>query len=66
MNTPEWFGSVGVMNGAHMHRRGLVAWFRQVLGGLRAAAAGLRFPRGLLSPRGNRLQTRRGRQVLAE
>lgn len=66
MNTPEWFGSVGVMNGAHMHRRGLLALFRRLLGGLRATTAGLRFPRGLLSSRGNRLQSRRGRQVLAE
>lgn len=67
MNTPEWFGSVGVMNRAHMHRRGLLALFRRVLEVLHAAAAGLRLPRGASSRRGqNGCGPRRPRQALAE
>lgn len=65
MNTPEWFGSIGVMNSAHMHRRGVVASFRRAMNELRTVAARLRVARVPAWPRTGRLP-RRVRQVPAE
>lgn len=49
MNTPEWFGSIGVMNSAHLHRHGLIARLRLAVAEVRAAAGRLRFP-GVQAP----------------
>ena len=68
MNTPEWFGSIGVMNSAHMHRRGVIARLRLVLGEIGAAAGRLRGPRvqGPSLLRSCRAASRRNRSSLAE
>ena len=47
MNTPEWFGTIGVMNSQHLHRRGVIGLLRRAIGELGAAAAGLRIRRVL-------------------
>jgi hypothetical protein len=47
MNTPEWFGTIGVMNSQHLHRRGVIGLLRRAVGELGAAAAGLRIRRVL-------------------
>ena len=68
MNTPEWFGTIGVMNSAHMHRRGLFASLRRAMGDLRAAVAALRLPHvhRFLAERSCRLPLRRARHTLAQ
>jgi hypothetical protein len=73
MNTPEWFGTIGVMNSQHLHRRGVIAALRRAIGELGAAAAGLRFrrvprpsPPRSPKPRQGRGQPRGARAILAE
>lgn len=72
MNTPEWFGTIGVMNSAHLHRRGPIGSLRRALSELVAAAAGLRLRRlprpssGRAAARAGHLEPRRGRAMLAE
>lgn len=68
MNTPEWFGSIGVMNSAHMHRRGMIASLRRAVSELWTAAAVLRLPRvpGSSLERGGRPSPRRVREVLTQ
>ena len=68
MNTPEWFGTIGVMNSAHLHRRGAAALLRRAMCELRAVAACLRFWRSPRpsSGRAARPRPRRERGVLAQ
>ncbi|MBL8658894.1 MAG: hypothetical protein JNM75_03970 [Rhodospirillales bacterium] len=41
MNTPEWYGSIGIMNSAHMSRRGLRVMLHRGIRALRYALATL-------------------------
>ncbi len=59
MNTPEWYGSIGIMNSAHMSRRGIRDTLSRAIADLRYALAMLRRPR----PPGRRSQGRRTRHV---
>jgi len=66
MNTPEWFGTIGVMNSAHMHRRGIVASLRRAMNELRfAARLRLRRVHRLRAEQHRRLPVRRPAQTLA-
>jgi hypothetical protein len=66
MNTPEWFGTIGVMNSQHLHRRGVIGSLRRAIGELGAAAACLRFRRALRPSQARSSEPRRQRAVLAE
>ena len=79
MNTPEWFGTIGVMNSPQaVHRRGAIGLLRRAIGELGAVAAGLRIRRVLrpsqprpvearpATARPGRLQPRSERGMLAQ
>lgn len=46
MHTPEWYGTIGIMNSAHMHRRGILDTLQRVAASLRYALRAFRLPRG--------------------
>lgn len=45
MHTPEWYGTIGIMNSAHMHRRGVFDALQPTFDGLRYALLSLRLQR---------------------
>lgn len=66
MHTPEWYGTIGIMNGAHMHRRSVIGTLRNGIAGLCFALARVLQQRPSGRDRRRRAATsapRRGRQV---
>jgi hypothetical protein len=44
MHTPQWYGSIGVMNGAHMYGHGAIRVLRRAIAELRYAIATFALP----------------------